>query len=166
MCEMFCKDSVDKTEEGEAPAPPPPPLVDPGTRLLYSALDRVLPDNMLPPEPNYKNIKLLGTKMDTNKDSTARKIDQSVAATPKDERFLQVKIKTPQPPQNQNLQDIHRNNTTLEFRNLDLYNKTGKQPKLMPPEPATPRLSPMKNYTKLPSKSPSARSSRKDDLRF
>ena len=166
MCEMFCKDSVDKTEEGEAPAPPPPPLVDPGTRLLYSALDRVLPDNMLPPEPNYKNIKLLGTKMDTNKDSTARKIDQSVAATPKDERFLQVKIKTPQPPQNQNLQDIHRNNTTLEFRNLDPYNKTGKQPKLMPPEPATPRLSPMKNYTKLPSKSPSARSSRKDDLHF
>ena len=56
-----------------------------------------------------------------------------MAATSKDERFLQVK-KTPQPPQNQNLQDIHRNNTTVQFRNMDPYNNTGKQPQLIPPE--------------------------------
>ena len=55
------------------PPPPPPPLVDPGTKLLYSALDWLVPDEMLAPEPNYKNIKLLGTKLDTKKDITARK---------------------------------------------------------------------------------------------
>ena len=48
--------------------------------------------------------------------------------------FFRFRSKTPQPPQNQNLQDIHRNNTTVQFRNMDSYNNTGKQPQLFPPE--------------------------------
>ena len=70
-----------KTEEGEAPdkrpppPPPPPPLVDPGTRVHWSELDWlcVIP-KMKPPEPTYKNIKLLGTKLDTQCDIQAKKI--------------------------------------------------------------------------------------------
>ena len=68
-----------KTEEGEVPdrrpppEPPPPPLEDPGDRLLYSDLDWVMPQKMYPPEPTYKNIKLLGTKLDTKCDIQARK---------------------------------------------------------------------------------------------
>ena len=58
-----------KTEEGEAPdkrpppPPPPPPLTDPGDKLLWSDLDWLMPPVMQPPEPTYKNIKLLGTKI-------------------------------------------------------------------------------------------------------
>ena len=69
----------DKTEEGEAPdkrpppPPPPPPLEDPGTKILWSPLDWLIPPKTSPPEPSYKNIKLLGTILDTQKDTTARK---------------------------------------------------------------------------------------------
>ena len=68
-----------KTEEGEAPdrrpppPPPPPPEKDPGTKILWSPLDWLLPPKMKPPDPSYKNIKLLGTKLDTKKDIEARK---------------------------------------------------------------------------------------------
>ena len=68
-----------KTEEGEAPdrrpppKPPPPPLEDPGDRILWSELDWLVPPKMSPPEPTYKNIKLLGTKLDTKCDIEARK---------------------------------------------------------------------------------------------
>ena len=68
-----------KTEEGEAPdkrpppPPPPPPLTDPGDKLLWSDLDWLVPPVMQPPEPTYKNIKLLGTKIDTKCDILARK---------------------------------------------------------------------------------------------
>ena len=68
-----------KTEEGEAldkrppPPPPPPPLTDPGDKLLWSDLDWLVPPVMHPPEPTYKNIKLLGTKIDTKCDILARK---------------------------------------------------------------------------------------------
>ena len=68
-----------KTEEGEAPdrrpppPPPPPPLEDPGTKLLWSDLDWLVPPIMKAPEPSYKNIKLLGTKLDTKCDILARK---------------------------------------------------------------------------------------------
>ena len=69
----------DKTEEGDAPdrrpppPPPPPPLEDPGTKLLYSALDWLVPPVMKPPTPTYKNIKLLGTKLDAKCDIQSRK---------------------------------------------------------------------------------------------
>ena len=56
---------------------------------------------MLPPEPNYKNIKLLGTKLGAKKDITARK-KQSMTATAKNESFLQFE-KTQQPSQDQDL---------------------------------------------------------------
>ena len=68
-----------KTEEGEAPdrrpppPPPPPPLEDPGTKILWSPLDWLLPPKMTPPDPSYKDIKLLGTKLDTKKDIESRK---------------------------------------------------------------------------------------------
>ena len=68
-----------KTEEGEAPdkrpppPPPPPPLEDPGDRILWSELDWLLPPKTKPSEPSYKDIKLLGTKLDTKSDITARK---------------------------------------------------------------------------------------------
>ena len=68
-----------KTEEGEAPdkrpppPPPPPPLVNPEDRILWSELDWLLPLVTKPPEPSYKNIKLLGTKLDTRCDIAARK---------------------------------------------------------------------------------------------
>ena len=68
-----------KTEEGEAPdkrpppPPPPPPLTNPGNRILWSELDWLIPPIMSPPEPSYKNIKLLGTKIDTKCDIQARK---------------------------------------------------------------------------------------------
>ena len=71
--------NASKTEEGEAPdrrpppPPPPPPPKDPGTRILWSPLDWLLPPKMKPPDPSYKNIKLLGTKLDTKKDIEARK---------------------------------------------------------------------------------------------
>ena len=71
--------NISKTEEGEAPdkrpppPPPPPPAEDPGTRILWSPLDWLIPPKMSPPEPSYKNIKLLGTKLDTKKDIAARK---------------------------------------------------------------------------------------------
>ena len=74
---LFSNES--KTEEGEAPdrrpapKPPPPPLEDPGTRILWSELDWLVPPKMSPPEPTYKNIKLLGTKLDTQCDIAARK---------------------------------------------------------------------------------------------
>ena len=63
-----------KTEEGEAPdrrpppPPPPPPPEDPGDKILWSPLDW-----LLAPDPTYQDIKLLGTKLDTKKDITARK---------------------------------------------------------------------------------------------
>ncbi|MCP3931782.1 MAG: hypothetical protein GY705_22125, partial [Bacteroidetes bacterium] len=68
-----------KTEEGEAPdkrpppPPPPPPLEDPGDKILWSELDWLLPPKTKAPEPSYKNIKLLGTKLDTECDIIARK---------------------------------------------------------------------------------------------
>ena len=71
--------NLGKTEEGEAPdrrpppPPPPPPDEDPGTRLLYSALDWMMPDKMTAPEPTYKEIKLLGSKLNTQKDVSTRK---------------------------------------------------------------------------------------------
>ena len=71
--------NLGKTEEGEAPdrrpppPPPPPPDEDPGTKLLYSALDWMMPEEMSAPEPNYKDIKLLGSKLNTQKDISTRK---------------------------------------------------------------------------------------------
>ena len=68
-----------KTEEGEAPdrrpppEPPPPPLEDPGDRILWSCFDWLVPQKMHPPEPTYKNIKLLGSKLDTRCDIESRK---------------------------------------------------------------------------------------------
>ena len=68
-----------KTEEGEAPdrrpppPPPPPPLKDPGDKLLWSELDWLKPPKMPVPVPTYKNLKLLGTKLDTQCDIDARK---------------------------------------------------------------------------------------------
>ena len=68
-----------KTEEGEAPdkrpppPPPPPPDEDPGIKISYSYYDWLVPPVMPTPEPSYKNIKLLGTKLDTKRDITARK---------------------------------------------------------------------------------------------
>ena len=62
-----------KTEEGEAPnkrpppPPPPPPDEDPGIKISYSYYDWLVPPVMPTPEPSYKNIKLLGTKLDTKK---------------------------------------------------------------------------------------------------
>ena len=41
--------------------------------LLWSDLDWLVPPVMQPPEPTYKNIKLLGTKIDTKCDILARK---------------------------------------------------------------------------------------------
>ena len=72
--------NLGKTEEGEAPdkrpppPPPPPPDKDPGVRVHWSPLDYlcVIP-KMFPPEPTYKEIKLLGTKLDTKKDIISRK---------------------------------------------------------------------------------------------
>ena len=64
----------DKTEEGEAPDKrPPPPLVNPEDRIIWSELDWLMPPKMKPPVPSYKNIKLLGTKLDTKCDIQARK---------------------------------------------------------------------------------------------
>ena len=69
----------DKTEEGEAPdrrpppPPPPPPLEDPGDKINWSALDWLIPPKTKAPEPSYKSIKLLGTKLDTTCDITSRK---------------------------------------------------------------------------------------------
>ena len=71
--------NMEKTEKGEAPdrrpPPPPPPMPDkdPGIKLLWSDLDWTTPPEMQPPDPNYKEIKLLGTKLDTKRDITARK---------------------------------------------------------------------------------------------
>ena len=68
-----------KTEEGEAPdkrpppPPPPPPDEDPGDRILWGTLDWLLPPKMYPPRPTYKDIKLLGTRLDTKTDIQARK---------------------------------------------------------------------------------------------
>ena len=68
-----------KTEEGEAPdkrpppPPPPPPLENPEDKIIWSELDWLLPPVMKPPEPTYKNIKLLGTKLDTKCDISAKK---------------------------------------------------------------------------------------------
>ena len=68
-----------KTEEGEAPdrrpppPPPPPPEEDPGNKILWSPLDWLLPPVMKPPEPSYKNIQLLGTKLHTQNDIASRK---------------------------------------------------------------------------------------------
>ena len=55
------------------PEPLPPLLEDPGDWLLYSDLDWVMSQKMYPSEPIYKNIKLLGTKLDTKCDIQARK---------------------------------------------------------------------------------------------
>ena len=69
----------EKPEEGEAPdrrppaPPPPPPKEDPGTKILWSPLDWLLPPKMPTPEPSYKKIKLLGTHLDTKTDIIARK---------------------------------------------------------------------------------------------
>ena len=69
----------DKTEEGEAPdrrpppPPPPPPLEDPGDKIIWSALDWLKPPKTKAPEPSYKSIKLLGTKLDTTCDIASRK---------------------------------------------------------------------------------------------
>ena len=74
---LFTNES--KTEEGEAPdrrpppPPPPPPLEDPGDKVLWSCLDWLKPPKMLPPEPTYKSIQLLGTKLDTSCDIQSRK---------------------------------------------------------------------------------------------
>ena len=71
--------NVTKTEEGEAPdkrppsPPPPPPMQDPGDKILWSELDWLIPPKMPPPEPTYKAIKLLGTKLDTTNDINSRK---------------------------------------------------------------------------------------------
>ena len=68
-----------KTEEGEAPdrrpppPPPPPPLVNPEDRIIWSDHDWLIPREMKPPEPSYKNIKLLGTKLDTKCDILSKK---------------------------------------------------------------------------------------------
>ena len=68
-----------KTEEGEAPdrrpppPPPPPPAQDPDDKILWSPLDWLLPPKMQPPEPTFKDIKLLGTRLDTKTDINARK---------------------------------------------------------------------------------------------
>ena len=68
-----------KTEEGEAPdkrpppPPPPPPDEDPGDRILWGTLDWLVPPKMYPPRPTYKDIKLLGTRLDTKTDIQARK---------------------------------------------------------------------------------------------
>ena len=67
-----------KTEEGEAPdrrpppPPPPPPDEDPGIKISWSYWDFLIPPEMPIPE-SYKDIKLLGTKLDTKKDIAARK---------------------------------------------------------------------------------------------
>ena len=64
------------TEEGEAPdkrPPPPPPLEDPGDRILWSELDWLIPAKTKPPEPSYKSMQLLGTKLDTKCDIITRK---------------------------------------------------------------------------------------------
>ena len=71
--------NITKTEEGEAPdrrpppPPPPPPLVDPKIKVLWSCLDWLLPPKTKAPDPSYKSIKLLGTKLDTKCDIIARK---------------------------------------------------------------------------------------------
>ena len=69
-----------KTEEGEAPdkrpppPPPPPPDEDPGDKILWCPeVDWLLPPVMSPPEPSYRNIKLLGTKLHTRNDIASRK---------------------------------------------------------------------------------------------
>ena len=68
-----------KTEKGEAPdrrpppPPPPPPDEDPGIKISWSYWDFLIPPEMPIPEPSYKDIKLLGTKLDTKKDIAARK---------------------------------------------------------------------------------------------
>merc|ERR1712102_180914 len=49
------------------------PLVNPEDRILWSELDWLLPLVTKPPEPSYKNIKLLGTKLDTRCDIAAKK---------------------------------------------------------------------------------------------
>ena len=68
-----------KTEEGEAPdkrpppPPPPHPQENPQDRVIWSELDWLLPPVMKPPEPTYKNIKLLGTKLDTKCEILSKK---------------------------------------------------------------------------------------------
>ena len=68
-----------KTEEGGAPdkrpppPPPPPPLVNPEDRIIWSELDWFIPLETKLSDPSYKNIKLLGTKLDTRCDIAARK---------------------------------------------------------------------------------------------
>ena len=42
-------------------------------KILWSPLDWLIPPKMSPPEPTYKNIKLLGTKLDTACDIASRK---------------------------------------------------------------------------------------------
>ena len=46
------------------------PDKDPGIKFLWSDLDWTVPLEMQPPDPNYKEIKLLGTKLDTKRDIT------------------------------------------------------------------------------------------------
>ena len=53
--------------------PVPPPLKDPGDKILWSKLDGLKPPVMPVPEPTYKNLKLLDTKLDTQCDIDARK---------------------------------------------------------------------------------------------
>ena len=112
--------NLGKTEEGEAPdkrpppPPPPPPDKDPGVRVHWSPLDYlcVIP-KMFPPEPTYKEIKLLGTKLDTKKDIISRK-KQSVATHPEIQSLLQ--IQTPQhPTQNTYLQIVCRNDPPIQL---------------------------------------------------
>ena len=62
-----------KTEEGRAPDRRPPPPPPPGDKILWSELDWLLPPRTKPPESSYKNIKLLGTKLDTKCDISTKK---------------------------------------------------------------------------------------------
>ena len=71
--------NLTKTEECEAPdkqqppPPPPPPLQPPENLITWSEFDWILPTKTTAPEPNWKNIKLLGSKLDTSKDIDHRK---------------------------------------------------------------------------------------------
>merc|ERR1711923_286958 len=54
--------------------PKVPPDEDPSDRILWgTCLDWLIPPKMFPPRPTYKDIKLLGTRLDTKTDIQARK---------------------------------------------------------------------------------------------
>ena len=68
-----------KTEEYEAPdrrpapPPPPPPEKPPENLTLWSSLDWILPPQTKPPEPRWRECKLLGSKIGTENDIRNRK---------------------------------------------------------------------------------------------